>query len=151
MGQADDGAERPPVRFSGTGAIDPYLAQEFARVLGIDDPVHRDRAVARLSGHRDVIVPSGQLFLATRAGDGEPPREATGLPEGFNAVVTGIHTEYFKPVEAGQAFTVRVRRLPPSIAPTARVRQFHQVEYELTDNDGDVAVRQRLTVAEFED
>jgi hypothetical protein len=151
MGEAGGVDGRPPVRFSGTGAIDPYLAREFAKVVGFADAVHTDRASARVAGHRDVVVPSGQLFLATRAGEGEPPREATGLPQGFNAVVTGIRTEYFKAVEAGQPFTVRVRRLPPSLPPTKRVREFHQIEYELTDDDGDVAVRQWLTVAEFEE
>ena len=147
--EIDVSDQRPPVRFTGTGTIDPYLATEFARLTGVDAPVHTDHAFARSQGYRGVVVANGQLFLATRAGSGEPPREATGLPEGFNSVVTGIRTEYLKPVEAGQPFTVRVRRMPPALPPTKRVREFHQIEYELTDTDGDVAVRQWLTVAEF--
>jgi hypothetical protein len=143
----DDG--RPPVVYTGNGVIDPWLSTTFARLLEIDDPLLRDATEARAAGHRNVLVPDGQIFLPTRAGEGEPPRSATGLPEGFNSVVTGIRTEFLKPVEAGQPFTVRVRRMPDALAPTARVKAFHQIEYELTDLDGDVAVRQWLTVAEF--
>ena len=88
------------------------------------------------------LVPEGQLFLACRVGDeGAPPRDALGLPEGFGSVVTGISTEYLRPVEAGQAFTVRVRRIDAGMKPTDRVREFHVIEYELTDVDGEVAVR----------
>jgi N-terminal half of MaoC dehydratase len=142
--------DRPPVRAMGTTAIDPWLAREYARVLGIANPLYHDVNAARAAGKRDVLVPEAQLFLACRVGDeGVPPRAAVGLPEGFNSVVTGIQTEYLKPVEAGQAFTVRVRRLPATMEPTARVAEFHVIEYELTDVDGEVATRQRLTVAEF--
>ena len=80
---------------------------------------------------------------------GEAPRDATGLPDGFGAVVTGIRSAYPRPVEAGQPFTVRVRRLPSGIEPTARVAEFHLIEYELTDVDGEVAAFLWLTVAEF--
>jgi hypothetical protein len=142
--------DRPPVRAMGTTAIDPWLAREYARVLGIANPLYHDVTAARAAGKRDVLVPETQLFLACRVGDeGAPPRADVGLPEGFNSVVTGIQTEYLKPVEAGQAFTVRVRRLPSGMEPTARVAEFHVIEYELTDVDGEVATRQRLTVAEF--
>jgi hypothetical protein len=55
MGEAGGVDGRPPVRFSGTGAIDPYLAREFAKVVGFADAVHTDRASARVAGHRDVV------------------------------------------------------------------------------------------------
>ena len=51
--------------------------------------------------------------------------------------LTGLSTDFLKPVEAGQPFTVRVRRLPAPAPPSDRVREFHQLEYELTDVDGD--------------
>jgi len=141
---------RPPVRAVGTTAIDPWLAREYARVLGLQNPLYADSGRARAAGCRDALVPEGQLFLAGRVGDdGSPPRDALGLPEGFGSVVTGIRTEYRRPVEAGQPFTVRVRRLESGMEPTERVREFHVIEYELTDVDGDVAVVQRLTIAEF--
>jgi hypothetical protein len=141
---------RPPVRAMGTTAIDPWLAREYARLLEVENPLYTDSGEARAAGFRDALVPEGQLFLACRVGEeGAPPRDAIGLPEGFGSVVTGISTEYLRPVEAGQAFTVRVRRIDAGMKPTDRVREFHVIEYELTDVDGEVAVRQRLTVAEF--
>jgi len=142
--------ERPPVRAQGTTAVDPWLAREYARLFEIHDPRYTDASEARAAGFRGALVPEGQLFLACRVGDeGAPPRDALGLPEGFGSVVTGINTEYLRPVEAGQAFTVRVRRIDAGMKPTDRVREFHVIEYELTDVDGEVAVRQRLTIAEF--
>lgn len=142
--------ERPSVRAMGTTTIDPWLSKEYARLLGLGHPLYTDPSDAKAAGYRDVLVPEGQLFLACRVGDeGAPPRDAIGLPEGFGSVVTGIRTEYVKPVEAGQAFTVRVRRIDAGMQPTDRVREFHVIEYELTDVDGEVAVRQRLTIAEF--
>jgi hypothetical protein len=146
--EATDG--RPPVRAAGTTAVDPWLAQEYTRVLGIANPLYTTRGDATAAGYRDVLVPETQLFLACRVGDdGSPPRDALGLPEGFGSVVTGIRTEYLRPVEAGVPFTVRVRRLEAGLEPTARVREFHVIEYELTDGDGEVAVRQVVTIAEF--
>lgn len=142
--------ERPPVLVAGLNVIDPWLATEYARVLGISNPLYTDDHAARAAGFRSVLVPETQLFLATRVGEaGEAPREAVGLPDGYNSVVTGIRTEYLKPVESGQTFTVRVRRLPSPVAPTARVREFHLLQYELTDVDGEVATRLELTIAEF--
>src|SRR5436305_7331645 len=127
-GASSDG--RPPVRAVGTTAIDPWLAREYARVLDLRNPLYGDAGRARAAGFRDVLVPEGQLFLAGRVGDeGAPPRDALGLPEGFGSVVTGISTEYRRPVEAGQAFTVRVRRLDSGMEPTERVREFHVTEY----------------------
>jgi len=146
----DGEAERSPVRAMGTTTIDPWLAKEYARLLELEHPLYTDPNDAKAAGYRDVLVPEGQLFLACRVGDdGAPPRDAIGLPEGFGSVVTGIRTEYLKPVEAGQAFTVRVRRVDAGMQPTERVREFHVIEYELTDVDGEVAVLQRLTIAEF--
>ena len=146
----DATAERPPVRYTGTATIDPWLAREYARVMGLTNPLYVNADAARAAGYRDSLVPETQLFLACRAGEeGEAPREATGLPEGFGAVVTGIRSAYPRPVEAGQPFTVRVRRLPSGIEPTARVAEFHLIEYELTDVDGEVAAFLWLTVAEF--
>jgi hypothetical protein len=142
--------DRPPVRAMGTTAIDPWLAREYARLLEVENPLYRDADEARAAGFRGSLVPEGQLFLACRVGEeGAPPRDALGLPEGFGSVVTGISTEYLRPVEAGQAFTVRVRRIDAGMKPTERVREFHVIEYELSDVDGEVAVRQRLTIAEF--
>lgn len=140
---------RGPVRAVGTTEIDDWLSVAYARLFGLDDPMYTDVKEARAAGHRNVLVPEGQLFLATRVGDGDAPRDAVGLPEGFGSVVTGLSTDFLKPVEAGQPFTVRVRRLPAPAPPSSRVKEFHQLEYELTDIDGEVAVRQRLTVAEF--
>jgi hypothetical protein len=142
--------DRPPVRATGTTAIDPWLAGEYARLLDVENPLYTDAREAKAAGFRGALVPEGQLFLACRVGDeGAPPRDALGLPEGFGSVVTGIRTEYLRPVEAGQAFTVRVRRIDAGLQPTDRVREFHVIEYELTDVDGEIAVLQRLTVAEF--
>lgn len=142
--------DRSPVLAAGLNVIDPWLAVEYARVLGIENPLYTDEHAARAAGFRDVLVPETQLFLASRVGEaGEAPRDAVGLPEGYNAVVTGIRTEYLRPVEAGQTFTVRVRRLPSPVAPTKRVREFHLLQYELTDVDGHVATRLELTIAEF--
>ena len=142
--------DRPPVRATGTTSIDPWLAKEYARLLELRHPLYTDPAEGRAAGYRDVLVPEGQLFLACRVGDdGTPPRDALGLPEGFGSVVTGIRTEYRKPVVAGESFTVRVRRVEGGMQPTERIRQFHVIEYELTDGDGDVAVLQRLTIAEL--
>jgi hypothetical protein len=142
--------DRPPVRAVGTTAIDPWLAREYARLLELENTLYTDAREAKAAGFRDALVPEGQLFLACRVGEeGAPPRDAIGLPEGFGSVVTGIRTEYLRPVEAGQAFTVRVRRIDAGLQPTDRVSEFHVIEYELTDVDGEVAVRQRLTIAEF--
>jgi len=69
--------ERPPVRASGTTAIDPWLAREFARVLDVGNPLYTDASEARAAGFRDALVPEGQLFLVCRVGDeGAPPRDA---------------------------------------------------------------------------
>jgi hypothetical protein len=142
--------DRPPVRAVGTAAIDPWLSREYARLLELANPLYTEPRDAKAAGFRDVLVPEGQLFLACRVGEeGAPPRDAVGLPEGFGSVVTGIRTEYLRPVEAGQPFTVRVRRIDGRVQPTERVREFHVIEYELTDVDGEVAVRQELTIAEF--
>ena len=142
--------ERPPVLASGTTSIDPWLAREYARVLDIENPLYTSVDAARAAGYREVLIPETQLFLACRVGDdGSPPRDAIGLPEGFGSVVTGIRTEYLRPVEAGVEFTVRVRRLPSGLEPTARVREFHVIEYELTDHHDEPAVRQVVTIAEF--
>jgi hypothetical protein len=142
-------ADDDEVRAVGTTQIDDYLSVAYARLLGLDDPRQLDAAEARARGYGNVLVPEGQLFLATRVGEADVPREVLGLPEGFGSVVTGLATEYLKPVEAGQPFTVSVRRLQAPAPPSSRVKEFHQLEYELTDVDGEVAVRQRLTVAEF--
>jgi|GEM_PF-6063464 len=147
--EAPEGVERGPVRAVGTTEIDDYLSVAYARLLGLGDPLQTDVKEARAAGYRNVLVPEGQLFLATRVGDGDAPRDAVGLPEGFGSVVTGLATDFLKPVEAGQPFTVRVRRLPAPAPPSGRVKEYHQLEYELTDIDGEVAVRQRLTVAEL--
>src|ERR1700722_19824778 len=141
--------ERGEVRAIGTTTIDDYLSLTYSALFELSSPLYTDEHAAKAAGYRNVLVPEGQLFLATRVGDGDAPREAVGLPEGFGSVVTGLSTDFLKPVEAGQPFTVRVRRLPAPAPPSDRVREFHQLEYELTDVDGDVAVRQRLTVAEF--
>jgi acyl dehydratase len=142
--------ERPPVLAAGLSVIDPWLSVEYARVLGITNPLYTDDHAARAAGYRSVLVPETQLFLAARVGEaGEAPRDAVGLPDGYNAVVTGIRTEYVRPVEAGQTFTVRVRRLPSPVPPTARVKEFHLLQYELTDVDGEVATLLELTIAEF--
>ena len=142
--------DRPPVRAIGTTAIDPWPAREYARLLDVENSLYTDAREAKAAGFRDALVPEGQLFLACRVGEeGAPPRDALGLPEGFGSVVTGIRTNYLRPVEAGQPFTVRVRRIDAGMPPTERVREFHVIEYELTDVDGEVAVLQRLTVAEF--
>jgi hypothetical protein len=141
--------ERGEVRAIGTTSIDDYLSLTYAALFELGSPLYNDHQAATAAGFRNVLVPEGQLFLATRVGDGDAPREAVGLPEGFGSVVTGLSTDFLKPVEAGQPFTVRVRRLPAPAPPSDRVREFHQLEYELTDVDGDVAVLQRLTVAEF--
>jgi hypothetical protein len=141
--------ERGEVRAVGTTTIDDYLSLTYAALFELSSPLYTDYRAARAAGYRNVLVPEGQLFLATRVGAGDAPRHAVGLPEGFGSVVTGLSTEFLKPVEAGQPFTVRVRRLPAPAPPSDRVREYHQLEYELTDIDGDVAVVQRLTVAEF--
>jgi hypothetical protein len=141
--------ERAEVRAVGTTEIDDYLSVTYARLFGLDDPLQCDATEAKARGYRSVLVPDGQLFLATRVGGEDVPRATLGLPEGFGSVVTALSTDYLKPIEAGQPFTVRVRRLPAPAPPSKRVKEFHQLEYELTDVDGDVAVRQRLTVAEF--
>lgn len=141
--------ERGEVRAIGTTTIDDYLSLTYSALFELANPLYTDQQAAKSAGYRNVLVPEGQLFLATRVGDGDTPREAVGLPEGFGSVVTGLSTDFLKPVEAGQPFTVRVRRLPAPAPPSDRVREFHQLEYELTDVDGDVAVLQRLTVAEF--
>jgi hypothetical protein len=142
--------ERPPVRFAGTTSVDPWLSIEYAKQIGLANPLYLVPRDAKAAGYRNVIVPETQLFLACRACDeGQPPRESSGLPEGFGSVVTGIRSEYLKPVEAGQPFTVRIRRLDAPIEPTARVKEFHVIEYELTDVDGELAMRMWLTVAEF--
>jgi len=130
--------------------VDPWLSIEYAKQIGLENPLYLVPRDAKAAGYRNVLVPETQLFLACRAcEEGSPPRDAAGLPEGFGAVVTGIRTEYRKPVEAGQLFTVRIRRLESPIPPTERVQEFHVVEYELTDVDGDVAMCMWLTVAEF--
>ncbi|HEX3947381.1 MAG TPA: MaoC family dehydratase N-terminal domain-containing protein [Acidimicrobiales bacterium] len=141
--------ERGEVRAVGTTEVDDYLSVAYAHLLALGHPLYIDAKAARAAGYRNVLVPEGQLFLATRVGEADAPREAVGLPEGFGSVVTGLSTDFVKPVEAGQPFTVRVRRLPAPAPPSAKVKEFHQLEYELTDIDGEVAVRQRLTVAEF--
>ena len=141
--------DRGEVRAIGTTTIDDHRSLTYAALFELGSPLYTDRQAARAAGYRNVLVPEGQLFLATRVGDGDAPRDAVGLPEGFGSVVTGLSTDFLKPVEAGQPFTVRVRRLPAPAPPSDRVREFHQLEYELTDVDGDVAVLQRLTVAEF--
>jgi acyl dehydratase len=137
------------VRASGTTSIDDYLSLTYAQLFELANPLYTVPDAAQAAGHPNLIVPEGQLFLPTRVGAGDAPRDAVGLPEGFGAVVTGLATDFLKPVEANQTFTVRVRRLPAPSPPSTRVREFHQLEYELTDHEGDVAVRQRLTVAEF--
>lgn len=136
--------------FEGSSVVDPWLAMRYAELLEMSNPLYRDIEAAAAAGHDNVLVPETQLFLACRATEqGEAPRSATGLPEGYNAVVTGIRAEYLRPVVAGTPFTVRVSRVDSGLKPTARVRAFHVVMYELVDDGGEVAVRNWLTVAEF--
>jgi acyl dehydratase len=95
------------------GTLDATTIGRYAMTIGATDPIHYDRAAARLAGYADVVAPPNLLAAVVEWGvgtpesdlqpDGTPAAGDTPLGDGLGVRVMGAgeEMELVNPVTAG--------------------------------------------------
>jgi acyl dehydratase len=128
------GKEFPPVSYE----VGKEKIGEYARVVGIDNPVHFDREAARAAGFRDVVAPP--MFCVVYASPAVGPAmfdDEVGM--NFAAMVHGGQEfEWGEPACSGDEITTTAKVLDIS---EKDGKGFYVFETNSVNQDGDQVVR----------
>ena len=127
--------------------VDRTKAQEFAEILGVDDPLVRDEGAASAAGHRAPLAPV--TFPFGLAIEGQPFIPDVLSVRYDRTVLSGYEYDFVGPVPTGVPLlaTTRIVEAYEHEGKKGRVA-IGVAETEFADEDGNVCTRQRATFIE---
>lgn len=127
--------------------VDRTKAQEFAEIIGVDDPLVRDVAAAAEAGHAAPLAPL--TFPFALAVEGQPFIPEVLAARYDRTVLAGYDYEFVGPVPTGVPLWAKTRIVEAYEHEGKKGRVAIGVaETEFADGDGNVCTRQRATFIE---
>ena len=127
--------------------IEAQSVRDYARVLGLENPIYTDLDAARASGYRDIAVPLGYVIAFTVV-----PREAKFAAAQIDerkALAGGMSFEVRAPICAGDTLTGKCKLVSIEEKRGARSFTLLTCETQLENEAGDTVLVVSDTTLEF--
>lgn len=130
-----------------TFPVERGKVRELARALHDDDPIYREEEAAHAAGHAGIPAPLTYAMTAFHWRDRDAAIEDLGFD--FKRLLHGGTTwEYLQPVVVGDELTMRRRVASVDVREGKRggSMTFVKIDGEITNQDGDLVMRQTDTL-----